>query len=323
MRQLTDGTSVGELFFYSVPASMYKLTIEGVFLDNLGYTLDTIAESSPFYAVIFLAFVVFAALMVMNMLIGVLCEVVSAVASTEKEEMNVLALRGRLAEAMDKLDQNRNGRLTEKEFVQIMSDLKTVALLNEIGVDPIALIDMAPKIFETTTTEDDDDIDGGAIKAPKEIGFEKFVEIVLDHRGTSTASLKDLREMKHDLVGAIDNLKATLTLPKHSNSSFPRSTTPSTTASKELTWAIPSLPCSLPDSTEADAQRAEALQEVESLLRLLQGALRRVQRPGLLGVASTGHAKFVLDWAGSMSETATSELERLQRSQTMRIADAS
>jgi voltage-gated sodium channel len=90
MRQLTQGTDVGELFFYSVPASMYKLTIEGVFLDNLGYTVDTIAESSPFYAVIFLIFVVFAALMVMNMLIGVLCEVVSAVASTEREEMNML-----------------------------------------------------------------------------------------------------------------------------------------------------------------------------------------------------------------------------------------
>jgi len=80
MRQLTQGTPVGELFFYSVPASMYKLTIEGVFLDNMGYTVDTIAESSPLYAVIFLIFVVFAALMVMNMLIGVLCEVVSAVA---------------------------------------------------------------------------------------------------------------------------------------------------------------------------------------------------------------------------------------------------
>merc|ERR1719356_605352 len=154
MRQLTEGTSVGELFFYSVPASMYKLTIEGVFLDNLGYTVDTIAESSPFYAVIFLVFVVFAALMVMNMLIGVLCEVVSAVASTEKEEMNVLALRSKLAEAMDKLDQNMNGKLTEKEFVRIMGDMKTVALLNEIGVDPIALIDMAPKIFETTGDDD-------------------------------------------------------------------------------------------------------------------------------------------------------------------------
>jgi phosphoglycerol transferase MdoB-like AlkP superfamily enzyme len=69
MRQLTEGTPVGHEYFYSVPASMYKLLIEGVFLDNLDRTVNTIARSGAVYAVVFFVFVMFAALMVMNMLL--------------------------------------------------------------------------------------------------------------------------------------------------------------------------------------------------------------------------------------------------------------
>jgi F0F1-type ATP synthase assembly protein I len=212
MRQLTEGTSVGEEYFYSVPASMYKLLIEGVFLDNLGYTADVIAESSPIFAVVFFIFIICAALMVMNMLIGVLCEVVSAVAATEKEEMNVLALQSKMKEVMSKLDANGSGTLSEEEFVQLVSDSKAVTLLNEVGVDPIGLIDMAPTIFEPDEDEeeDDDSSDEGKSNGPKEIDFTEFMKIVLDLRGSNTASLKDLREMKKELRDEIENLKISL-----------------------------------------------------------------------------------------------------------------
>merc|ERR1719382_1013855 len=70
LRQLTDGTEVGDLHFYSIPSSMYRLVIEGVFLDNLGYTAQLMSDSSPVFTIVFFLFVCMAALMVMNMLIG-------------------------------------------------------------------------------------------------------------------------------------------------------------------------------------------------------------------------------------------------------------
>jgi len=218
LRQLTDGTPVGDAFFYSVPASMYKLLIEGVFLDNLGDTAETIAATSPVYAAVFFVFVVCAALMVMNMLIGVLCEVVSAVAATEKEEMNVLALRSKLAEVMLKLDTSGNGRLSQEEFVQLVSDTQAVKLLDEMGIDPISLIDMAPTIFEPREDDSDDDSDDGVERLDSskgcEIDFQEFMKVVLDLRGSNAASLKDLRELKQDLVHEIESLKVKLNLSR-------------------------------------------------------------------------------------------------------------
>ncbi|CAK0874352.1 unnamed protein product [Prorocentrum cordatum] len=208
----------------------FTICLMGVFLDNLGHTADTIAESSPVVAVVFFIFVVCAALMVMNIqlpaarrrvLIGVLCEVVSAVASTEKE-MDVYALKSKLAEVMHRLDTNGNGTLSEEEFVQLVGNPKVATLLGEVGVDAIGLIDMAPSIFDPEDEEDeDDDDDEGASRPPKEISFTDFVKIVLDLRGSNAASLKDLRELKHDLVSEIESLKVRLNVSRRRRAASP------------------------------------------------------------------------------------------------------
>ncbi|CAK0864923.1 unnamed protein product [Prorocentrum cordatum] len=157
------------------------------------------------------------------MLIGVLCEVVSAVAATEKEEMNVLALRSKLAEVMLKLDTSGNGRLSQEEFVQLVSDAQAVKLLDEMGIDPISLIDMAPTIFEPREDDSDDDSDDGVERLDsskgREIDFQEFMKVVLDLRGSNAASLKDLRELKKDLIDEVESLKMKLNVSRRRSSS--------------------------------------------------------------------------------------------------------
>ena len=62
-----EGTLVGHKYVYSASGSMHKLLIKGVFVDNLGRTVNTIAASGAVYVVVFFVFVIFAALVVMNM----------------------------------------------------------------------------------------------------------------------------------------------------------------------------------------------------------------------------------------------------------------
>merc|ERR1740138_2061332 len=109
----------------------------------------------------------------MNVLIGVLCQVVSHVGSTEKETLNTLTLKAKLARVMDKLDRNNNGMLSEVEFVQLVTCPESVKLLDEVGVDPVGLLNIAPSIFgvEEDELEDDDD-DEGSEREPKEINFQ-------------------------------------------------------------------------------------------------------------------------------------------------------
>jgi len=225
MRQLTDGTDVGELHFYSVPSSMYRLLIEGVFLDNLSSTVKVMSDSSPVFTIVFLVFVCIAALMVMNMLIGVLCEVVSDVAKREKEDMGVHALKMKLAAVMARLDRDGTGTLSEDEFVQIMGDATIVQLLDEVGVDPIGLIDMASTIFLR------DDCDDEEI----EITFQEFLEIVLEARGSTVACVKDIRDVKQAIMAELEDLKVKLRVTRCR--SFLHGPGPSQTPLLEPRWA--------------------------------------------------------------------------------------
>lgn len=87
--QLSKGNDVISHYFDTVPISMQNLLVYGIFLDNVGRLMEDLASHEPILPFLFFIFVLLGAFTVMNMLIGVLCEVVSAVASTESEEMLV------------------------------------------------------------------------------------------------------------------------------------------------------------------------------------------------------------------------------------------
>merc|ERR1712216_89999 len=64
-------------YFLNVPASMYTLWIHGALLDDLSRICGILARNSPYGMLpLFFVFMLLGALTIMNMLIGVLCEVV-------------------------------------------------------------------------------------------------------------------------------------------------------------------------------------------------------------------------------------------------------
>merc|ERR1719506_3591226 len=103
------------------------------------------------FAAIFYLFVLLSALTVMNMLIGVLCEVVSAVSETEKESLTVQFVKETLQEVMKHsgLDEDGDGEISKDEFCKILEIPKACALLAEVGVDVMGLIDITDFLFET------------------------------------------------------------------------------------------------------------------------------------------------------------------------------
>ena len=77
MKQFSEGMHSAHVHLYSVFASRYKLIIEGGFVDDLGRAVNTIAAGAVYVVVfsVFFVFVMFAALMVVNILIGIFGEV--------------------------------------------------------------------------------------------------------------------------------------------------------------------------------------------------------------------------------------------------------
>eukprot|EP00928_Gymnodinium_smaydae_P001593 TRINITY_DN10579_c0_g4_i1.p1 TRINITY_DN10579_c0_g4~~TRINITY_DN10579_c0_g4_i1.p1 ORF type:complete len:733 (+),score=139.03 TRINITY_DN10579_c0_g4_i1:277-2199(+) len=183
--QLAADSPVGPVYFPKVPTSMYTLLIYGIFMDNIGLIAGKL-QHEPVLFIVFFLFVLIGAMTVMNMLVGVLCEVVSAVAATEQEEMLVSYVHEKLSRVMALLDSDGGGTISKVEFIKILDNVEAVKCLMDVGVDVFALIDLADYIFQ------DDDADAKEL----ELDFSRFMEVVLQLRGTNQATVKDIVDLR-------------------------------------------------------------------------------------------------------------------------------
>ncbi|CAK0839837.1 unnamed protein product [Prorocentrum cordatum] len=184
-------------YFEGVAKSMYSLIIYATFLDNLADFCGAIKEESSLCLAVVTVFVGLANLTVMNMLIGVLCEVISAVAQEEKEQLITDKVHEKFRDIVKQIDQDNDNMLSWNEFIKIMDVPEAVAQLDSVGVDPEGMIDFAQDWFQE---------DG----QPKAITFKEFMDIVLDLRGTQIATLKDLMTMQKHVNGKFSALKGRL-----------------------------------------------------------------------------------------------------------------
>merc|ERR1711959_192313 len=114
--QLSANTSMGQTYFHNVPLAMYSLICYATFFDNLASFTDAIREENLFVLFIVFLFICIASLTLMNMLLGVLCEVISAVAKEEKTEMRKEIITEKMMSVAEAFDANQNGRVSAKEF---------------------------------------------------------------------------------------------------------------------------------------------------------------------------------------------------------------
>jgi len=196
--QLTLGTPVGNDRFPTVLASMAQLLFYGVlcldYAEDISYELGSV---HIFYPCVYFLFVLIGALTVMNMLIGVLCEIVSEVAKREKETLIEDYAKEKLLVIMDTLDKDNNKRISKYEFLSLMEEREACRALQQIGVDVIGLVDFADVIFETDADATED----------VELTFEEFLGLVMQLRGEKLVTVKDLVDFRQLLQSEIAGLK--------------------------------------------------------------------------------------------------------------------
>jgi hypothetical protein len=200
-----EGNPIQEQYFSSVPESMHNLFMYGTFLDSLSTFLVDLKTHSVSCFLLGWLYVSIAALQVMNMLIGVLCEVISAVAEEEKESMIVEKVHDKFGSIVKELDEDKDGRLSWTEFQTILDKDEALAALESIGVDADCLIDVAEDFFH----EDGE---------PLEIPFDEFMSMLLDLRSGQQATVKDtmrvgkkLSKIDMKISGRIDGLENRIT----------------------------------------------------------------------------------------------------------------
>eukprot|EP00927_Polykrikos_kofoidii_P019656 TRINITY_DN19214_c1_g1_i2.p1 TRINITY_DN19214_c1_g1~~TRINITY_DN19214_c1_g1_i2.p1 ORF type:complete len:836 (-),score=158.75 TRINITY_DN19214_c1_g1_i2:122-2629(-) len=191
-RQLTAKTTIGDAYFTSVFHSMLFLVVHGTLLLSADYKILEFNKETDGVVggfglnLIFFSFILLSAVLLMNMLIGVLCEMVSVVAATEKEEMLVNYVDTKLRQVMLLIDEDGGGTISRDEFMQILDNIDAMRALQEVGVDVVGLVDFVDFIFGEDTSPEN----------ARELTLSEFMEVVLQLRGSNTATVKDIVDFR-------------------------------------------------------------------------------------------------------------------------------
>jgi len=193
---------------------MNALFLNGMLPLYEGLVNDITAENPLFWPAI-MVFIVLASITVMNMLVGVLVEVVRTVAATEKEGMTVTHLTQQLRTVMtdfhrgaargpEKVGKKESnvlkraftqsnmeataaamvgvGCLERADFQKFIMQPDVALIIHDVGVDVLGLIDMADMIYE-------DKVGKG-----RGLEFPDFIDAVLNMRGTNPSTVKDVKQ---------------------------------------------------------------------------------------------------------------------------------
>merc|ERR1719375_546601 len=113
--------------------------MHGTLMDNIRDTTDVLLESEQhntyLMLFIFMVFLILSGITVMNMLIGVVCEVISAVAANEKENCARELVQQTLLVMLKKLDEDGSGEISQHELQHVCEDQDSLKVLEALQVD--------------------------------------------------------------------------------------------------------------------------------------------------------------------------------------------
>lgn len=124
----------------------------------------------------------------MNMLIGVVCEVMSNVATPEKEKNLITWTKQKMQEVLSNtgFDLDTDGQISKTEFEHLLEHQGAVSVLQEVGVDVEALLDIAIFFFQR---------DKHGQEFNKKLDFKVLMDLVLKLRGSKVATVRDVLDV--------------------------------------------------------------------------------------------------------------------------------
>eukprot|EP00930_Biecheleria_cincta_P021871 TRINITY_DN1607_c0_g1_i1.p1 TRINITY_DN1607_c0_g1~~TRINITY_DN1607_c0_g1_i1.p1 ORF type:complete len:700 (-),score=104.58 TRINITY_DN1607_c0_g1_i1:319-2418(-) len=187
------GTEVGAESYPTVLYSMHSLVIHGALLDDLAGMMTSLVQESLIAFFLMYVLVLTAAVTVMNMLIGILCEVITAVAEGEREAIQIAHVTETLERCLLVGDENDDGKIDQKEFFIMLENANVRGALQDIDVDPVSIYDYMHILFGE---------DGG-----NKIAFVDFMDVLLKLRGGNNATVRDLVDLRKWLLGKFKDME--------------------------------------------------------------------------------------------------------------------
>lgn len=191
--------------YSSVLESMWILLLYGVLLDAVADALTKLKEISMTYATLFLVFIFLSNLTMLNMLVGILCEVVSRVTQEENDTAARQELELSVTEILECYDVNDNGRIQRGEFQQMMSNPDLAMILRRHDIEMNDLVKLEDVLFESPEGTDEEPC----------FLFSEFLEKVFQLRGGNMSTVNDIVELRGFVSKRINHIEERLNLRPH------------------------------------------------------------------------------------------------------------
>jgi hypothetical protein len=154
-------------------------------IPDLVGVVDELAEeektlNSVLSILFFVIFVFMVTLTLLNMLVGVLCEVIRVVSQVETEKVEICHMKVGLHKLIMQADEDGTGCISLKEFVLFLQNPEAARFLDSVGIDALALVDFAQTYFKKGQTYD----------------FADIIQLLLELRSHNTCTVKDIVELR-------------------------------------------------------------------------------------------------------------------------------
>lgn len=197
--QATNSTSEepsgASILFANLGASMLTLFTNGVLGDNLYATLSEVRKDSVPLFWLFMFFVVISGMTLLNMLIGVLCQVIEDSGREETETRQLAMLRNCLIDAFTLTDESNDGFISEQEWMKMRNNATVQGSFLQLGFEKNMIEERLDQMQESLfgrinkTSELDDQGRSG-------LSFDEFMKQVIDLRMDRFASALDVEILK-------------------------------------------------------------------------------------------------------------------------------
>mmetsp|Transcript_74532 Transcript_74532/g.216180 ORF Transcript_74532/g.216180 Transcript_74532/m.216180 type:complete len:589 (+) Transcript_74532:2-1768(+) len=188
-----------ELKYDTVVGSFWNLLIYGTFLDSIGEMLFSLKDLHSGYAICLIAYIFMSNLTMLNMLIGVLCEVIARVTEDEKNASARAELESSITDILECYDVEDDRHLKKREFHAMMGNPDLKLILASHDIDHADLLKLEDVLFHKDASEDG---------STEQISFGKFLEKVLQLRGGNAATVGDVVELRGFLNAKLLQLEA-------------------------------------------------------------------------------------------------------------------
>jgi len=199
--------------FPSIFDAVCMLLLKGVLMDGATVTFYAILEDSWILAILFVVFIFLSAFVVLNMLIGILCDVVCQVSQIEKDDSAVNYLKSTLMDLLECYDKNDDKQLGKEEFELIMGNPEMHSILEHFDVDVSGLMSMKDVLFERMELDSDYKPFSGDPRSSTflttrgvSLGFTEFIKAILRLRGANAATVMDMVDLREYVGRRLDRM---------------------------------------------------------------------------------------------------------------------